>query len=77
VPQPEPVSPDNIAPWGSPIRMRVLALVTVVLGLLLALVGLVLVLQHHKGGWTIFTFGGGALLLMAIMYPVAKRRRKV
>jgi hypothetical protein len=66
MPRSEPMGSDNIAPWGSPTRMRVLAVVTVVGGLLLAVVGLDLIAQHHNGGWAIFAFGGGALLLMGI-----------
>jgi hypothetical protein len=69
MPRSEPIGSDNIAPWGSPTRMRVLAVVTVVGGLLLAFVGLDLIAQHHNGGWTIFAFGGGALLLMGSWSP--------
>jgi peptidoglycan/LPS O-acetylase OafA/YrhL len=66
----------NLAPWGNRRRMRILAAVSVLAGLILCVAGLVAVGQHHKGAWTIFGIGAAGLVLMAVVVPYAHRQGK-
>jgi hydrogenase-4 membrane subunit HyfE len=71
------VQTGNLAPWGSRTRMRALATVSILAGLSLAVVGLVLVGQHRKGAWIIFGIGAAAVVLKALLVPVANRQGKI
>jgi|SRR5579875_493025 len=66
----------NLAPWGTKARMRTLAIVSVACALVLIAIGAYLVSVHHRGGAACLIVGGADLVLMAVMWPLARRRGK-
>jgi hypothetical protein len=74
------ISAPNYAPWGSPARMRVLAAISIVGGLSLAIVGVLLLLQsgpgtHHRtAGWLLLALGVVGVLFVSAAIPTVRRR---
>jgi ABC-type bacteriocin/lantibiotic exporter with double-glycine peptidase domain len=67
-------SGNNLAPWGSPSRMRILAIGTVIGGIAFVVIGLVLVLvNHHPVGWVFVAF---ALVVVAPVLVFTPRLRR-
>jgi len=73
----------NLAPWGSPLRMKLLAIVAIGGGILLVIAGIVVLAMgqggtHRQGlGWTLLIIGVFCSLPIALALPSARKRGKL
>jgi hypothetical protein len=71
-------SPNNFAPWGSPTRMWVLAVVSVGGGILFAVMGISFATVHHRAvGWFFAVSGLAIAAAVLLLIPKLKSQGKM
>jgi lipopolysaccharide export LptBFGC system permease protein LptF len=67
----------NYAPWGTPGRMRAMAVVGILASVVLLVIGIGFLVNGNKGGWTPVILAVVLMAFWLVMLPALRRRNKV